>query len=256
MARTADEMLAEMRRRCLTFDLSAAYQKFVGDANHNYHKGYNAHDVDIAMDAYRYMYNAVSGTNYLIQQEGRTDTMANRYALPSSTVNAADFEVAKELEKRKQQRLVEQKLALIEAYGEDTFDEGIVLHFKKRFEKDGILYQYAALKADGRWHTTGKKNFGAGTWEQFVLALVSGEFPVRFDNIQFCGPQDHEDYDLQKTIENVNALTEDTQIVPQHTTREHEVDPREQNGNAQPWPPFGTSSYSDEDKGYDGHPGA
>jgi hypothetical protein len=100
--------------------------------------------------------------------------------MDSSEIRTVDNEVAKVLRERRIERLREQKLAAIDAYGEDTFEAGTVLRFVRKFNETGPGYTYAVIKVDnGRWYTTANSDNGVyNTWEDLVLWLLSGEFPV------------------------------------------------------------------------------
>jgi hypothetical protein len=100
--------------------------------------------------------------------------------MDSSEVRTVDNEVAKVLRERRIERLREQKLAAIDAYGEDIFEAGTVFRFVRKFNETGPGYTYAVIKVDnGRWYTTANSDNGVyNTWEDLVLWLLSGEFPV------------------------------------------------------------------------------
>lgn len=85
-----------------------------------------------------------------------------------------DVAVTKELQKRAMDKKVQEKLDLVEAFGEDTFADKTVVMFEKKFNNDEKTYTYAAVKVNGYWYTTGGKCF---TWEQFLGFLVAGDFP-------------------------------------------------------------------------------
>lgn len=117
----------------------------------------------------------------------------------------ADQRLAAAMRAKFEEDLLEKKMAIVAQYGGDTFDNGTVLHFKKLFEQGKTAYEYAVLKANGTWHATGRiLGFTRGTWEEFVLALVGGNFPVSPEDVSVC---DHSspatDRDLQKTTENI-----------------------------------------------------
>jgi len=90
----------------------------------------------------------------------------------------ADIEVRKELLKKVQDRLVAEKMAIADALGEDTFSEGEVITFKKKFQKDGISYSFAAIKAGGKWYATGSNSTSINSWEELVTFLVTGNIPT------------------------------------------------------------------------------
>jgi hypothetical protein len=95
-----------------------------------------------------------------------------------------DRRVAEELLKRETDRLAELKLAMVDRFGDDEYDDGTVVRFQKKFTADGHPYLYAAIKAGGKWYLTGKEQSGL-TWGQFVLFLVGGECMVTTWNVEF-----------------------------------------------------------------------
>jgi hypothetical protein len=117
--------------------------------------GYNQKDVEVTMS----MYNAV---------------------------NDADAEVRAQLADAKKQMLIDKKLELVAQYGEDTYANSTLLQFDKKFTKDGLVYTYAALKTNNTWYVTGERGlfgFTKGSWDELVLALVGGEFPVSAEEV-------------------------------------------------------------------------
>lgn len=89
------------------------------------------------------------------------------------SMSSVDARVAAILRERQAQAEVEKRLKLIEAYGEDCYPEGAVIRFKKQFAKDGKQYSYAAIKAEGKWYTTGYNAPKGFNWDEFVIWLVS-----------------------------------------------------------------------------------
>lgn len=89
-------------------------------------------------------------------------------------MNTADDEVARRIQQAKIDREVADKMRLIEGFGMDDFLDGTVFKFSKKFVEDGIAYSYAAIKAGGKWYTTGPKSPKGYDWDEFILWLVSG----------------------------------------------------------------------------------
>ena len=103
----------------------------------------------------------------------------------------ADERLRGELEGRRAQKLYEKKIALVDQYGEDNFENGTILKFGKLFDKSGTYYNYAVLKTNNQWYSTGKiLNFVRGSWESLVLALVGGKFPVHLEDVIILLPED------------------------------------------------------------------
>jgi hypothetical protein len=67
----------------------------------------------------------------------------------------------------------ERRLALLESFPEDHFDEGTVLWFEKKFPSGDRVYTYCALKAGGKWYLTGPSqsglNYDWGALLEFVI---------------------------------------------------------------------------------------
>jgi hypothetical protein len=126
---------------------------------------------DYAMDAIRY---AVFGKDEFLNEmlNGKVKEM-----------NADELLKAK-IEERRAEKLFEKKMELFESFGDDECSEGTILRFTKFFAKDGVGYNYAALKTNGNWYLTGRiNNFIRGSWEDLVLALISGDFPLTPDEV-------------------------------------------------------------------------
>jgi hypothetical protein len=61
------------------------------------------------------------------------------------------------------------------------------LHFYKKFETNGKLVHYAAVKDHNTYFATGYiGSFNRGSWDEFVLALISGDFPVSPEEIDIA----------------------------------------------------------------------
>lgn len=97
----------------------------------------------------------------------------------SDAASSVDADVRDEMKKRERDRLLKEKMALVERFGADTFENGTVVKFSKKFNDNGITYDYAAIKADGKWFTTATlTGSSVFTWEEFLAWLVSGKFPA------------------------------------------------------------------------------
>lgn len=99
------------------------------------------------------------------------------------TESTVDTQIKAELRKRRDEREVAKRLALVDAFGEDPFDPGTVLTFVKKFAsaKDKP-YTYAAIKADegDKWFITGHDCYQGTTltWDGLIEFLVTGPYPV------------------------------------------------------------------------------
>jgi len=90
-----------------------------------------------------------------------------------------DNEVLREMNKREHDRKVQEKLALVDGLGADTYDAGTVLKFTKRLPEENGKGTYVALKSkEGRWHVTGSYVRKYYSWEEFLAWLVSGKTPT------------------------------------------------------------------------------
>jgi hypothetical protein len=101
----------------------------------------------------------------------------NEVGYNSRAVSNADAQVRKEIEERETAKLVAEKIALLDGYGEDTFPRGTVLRYTKHFSEGDRGYTYAAIKFsdDDSWaNTDGERK----SWSQLVEWLVQGPCPV------------------------------------------------------------------------------
>ena len=90
-----------------------------------------------------------------------------------------DADVAREARERELRDMRSRKSQLVLQYGTDRYEDETVLTFSRQFTRDGKRYTYAAIRANGKWYTTGERSGVQGaTWLDFVLWLVSGEMPV------------------------------------------------------------------------------
>jgi hypothetical protein len=97
------------------------------------------------------------------------------YGTESDTVYAlgADAALAAEVQKKRVEAELELKRSILSGFGDDLVD-GTIVQFWKQFTVGGREYMYAAIRADGKWYTTGPKSPKGYTWEEFTLWLVSG----------------------------------------------------------------------------------
>lgn len=191
---------------------------------------------DHALDAMRYSYGIfdelfkqsrvtrdpgqkVKGINYFVQ----TDKVR---------AMSIDAQVASVIKERRQKVQLEQKLALVEQYGDDGVENGTVLHFFKRYNADMArdlpagTYEFVALKVADKWFLTGSlMGFTRGTWDQFVLALVSGDYPIAPDDIEVLSTTNSHpfkyanDNEVAQNYEQEKQewpLIAETQVIPKH----------------------------------------
>lgn len=146
------------------------------------------------MSNYLWELGSAKWVNDMLHYPKLTSTIKNLYTQPfiNNAVTREDMkklnvdrDVEAALHKKLVDKRVEAKLKLVEALGDDTYENGSVVRFDKKLTKDGILYNYAAIKAgNGRWYLTGAATaLGGFTWEEFVLWLVRGDFPVTEINL-------------------------------------------------------------------------
>lgn len=93
---------------------------------------------------------------------------------------SVDDKVRAKLREKLDERKVAEKLAMIDAVGDDTYADLTVISFTKQFEKGGTKYAYAAIKIKNVWFTTGSRGQHAYTWEDLLTFLVSGDVPATF----------------------------------------------------------------------------
>lgn len=101
-----------------------------------------------------------------------------RDVVPSAEAQLED-EVREQVRAERRARRVEAmkaaRNALLDAYGEDIYEDGTVVSFKKRFKCGSHEYVFAAVKAAGKWFTSGMA-IGQGRgfeWDDFIEALVN-----------------------------------------------------------------------------------
>jgi len=146
----------------------------------------NDHDyAQLLEDGTRMPYSITSRLPDYSTIEGR---LMNRYARADIAgarfmQNSESALVAVEVAARLLERKVNEKLDQIDAFGRDEWDEGTIFRFDKTFVTDGRTYKYAAIKAAGLWYTTGPKSPKGFTWEEFVAWLVTGDIPVKPDEL-------------------------------------------------------------------------
>jgi hypothetical protein len=111
--------------------------------------------------------------------------------MEGTSVSTVDEQISRKLKERRDEREVAARLALVDAFGEDTYDPGDVITFEKRFpgvtRKVGTstegAYTYAAIKAPegDQWFTTGHDCVMGTTftWDRLIEFLVTGPYPVK-----------------------------------------------------------------------------
>jgi hypothetical protein len=86
----------------------------------------------------------------------------------------ADRKVRDVIEAQQAHVLVEEKLKVLATYGDDVYNDSDVIRFRKCFVEGGDSYTYVAIKAGGRWYTTGRTGPYRATWTELTLWMVSG----------------------------------------------------------------------------------
>ncbi len=110
------------------------------------------------------------------------ELLARVFLVPMpDSMDAVDQAVADELAARRQAVEAElfeaekaRKLGQIEKLGTDDMEDGTVVKFSKRLKPGGHAYTYAAVRINGQWYITGRKQ-GPLTNDEFCAWLVSGE---------------------------------------------------------------------------------
>ena len=205
-------------------------------------KEYAKPDVDYAMDVQRYMVSSLIGkTVHVSIDPGQKVTGVNYFVQGDSMRdNSIDHQVAMAIQDRRNKVLLEQKLALVEQYGDDELENGTILHFFKQFNADlprdlpAGTFEYVGLKVVNKWFLTGSlMGFTRGTWDQFVLALIGGDHPVSPDAIEVLSTANShpfkysDDSDVAQNYEQEKRdwpPIAETQVIPKHigvASREH-----------------------------------
>lgn len=86
----------------------------------------------------------------------------------------ADQALAETMQKRETERLVAEKLAIVDAFGEDTFEVGTVLTYTRN-DKGNVVNGIVRKTDDDTWTT--QKGY-TRTWESLLKMLVTGKNPV------------------------------------------------------------------------------
>jgi len=95
-------------------------------------------------------------------------------------IDTVDQKLRDEIEANKQEKKLEKKRAAINSIGPEP-DSTDVISFVKQFDEGGTKYNYAAIKADNAWYTTGSCGGNKyNSWDDLVLFLVSGNVPTTF----------------------------------------------------------------------------
>jgi hypothetical protein len=68
---------------------------------------------------------------------------------------------------RQAQRALE-KLAALDRFGEDEFEDGTIIAWEYQFHTGTKVYSYAAIKCGGLWYSTGPNAPKAYSWSQMV----------------------------------------------------------------------------------------
>src|SRR6266487_657819 len=101
-------------------------------------------------------------------------------ATEDNTVNSVDEDVRAEMRKRLHDRLLKEKMELVDSFGDDSYPVGTVLKFVKRLGEGYKELEYVALKSDyGKWYICGPSMQISVTWEDFIGKLVSGPYPTK-----------------------------------------------------------------------------
>ena len=53
-------------------------------------------------------------------------------------------------------------------YGPEPSKDGAIIAWRMRFQKGGVKYRYAAIRAEGIWYTTGPNSLKGYTWDELV----------------------------------------------------------------------------------------
>ena len=100
-----------------------------------------------------------------------------RTDMNNDTTRQVDLDLENEMTKRRHARLLAEKMKLVDALGEDTYDEGTVLLFTKKFEGSPKEHTYVVLKVADKWHSTDGCSHPRA-WEDLITWMVSGAYPV------------------------------------------------------------------------------
>jgi hypothetical protein len=147
------------------------------------------------------------------------------YEVNQSNASEADLAVRETLRARREKELLDLKLNLVEQYGADVYENGVVIKFSKRFAADRQMdypervYNYAGLKTNNQWYLTGKLlGFSRGTWDNLVLALVGGDFPVHPEDVVVLASDNVTDVSVIDTqLDRANVPIDTAEAPPEST---------------------------------------
>ena len=110
----------------------------------------------------------------------------------SSLVNVVDTELALEIYNKRKAIEKAAKLSRFNELGDEPAGDFTVIRFaktrNKSYSSDEITYVYAAIKAGGKWHITGKTQAAKRhSWNGLKLFMVSGKNPV--DSFEILTPK-------------------------------------------------------------------
>lgn len=115
---------------------------------------------------------------YGIRQDNKTltldsivDRIASSGALKLYTDKEKPMSAVQAARAKREEERVEKLLAAYDTHGLNEATNGAVYRFKFKPEDGDKTYLYAAIKADGRWHLTGRETRGFKTTE-FIDWLV------------------------------------------------------------------------------------
>lgn len=69
----------------------------------------------------------------------------------------------------------------LDRYGEDDWEDGVVIRFDYQFQGHGTVYSYAAIKSNGLWYSTGPRAPKAYKWDELTswFAEAANEVEVK-----------------------------------------------------------------------------
>jgi hypothetical protein len=76
------------------------------------------------------------------------------------------------IREKQKQKEVDRRLAWIDAQGDDTYADGSIVRFEKKWKQNGKTYMYVAIRANNLWYATSGNSLATMmNWQDFLMWL-------------------------------------------------------------------------------------
>jgi hypothetical protein len=138
---------------------------------------------------------------YEVQDSIVMTTKETQVATGNWNTSAVDRKLADKLREEKELEEFAAKVALVRDFGSDVYENKQMLRFDKQFAKEGPVYTYGAVKVLGYWYLSGPSQMqNRYDWDGLILFLVSGDFPVDPENVDFLITQAEADARVDRAV--------------------------------------------------------